>query len=76
MAIPEMNEEDEDMAGYGQGISTANEPKLDVSLQRQKEDIVGKLVGMNDNIRAFAGQVEDRLNNAYKAGNYSKKFGF
>ena len=31
---------------------------------------------MNDNIRAFAGQVEDRLNNAYKAGNYSKKFGF
>ena len=76
VAIPEMNEEDEDMAGYGQGISTANEPKLDVSLQRQKEDIVGKLVGMNDNIRAFAGQVEDRLNNAYKAGNYSKKFGF
>ena len=32
VAIPEMNEEDEDIAGYGQGISTANEPKLDVSL--------------------------------------------
>ena len=32
VAIPEMNEEDEDIAGYDQGISTANEPKLDVSL--------------------------------------------
>ena len=56
-----MNEEDEDIAGHDQGISTANEPKLDVSLQKQKDDIVNKLVGMNDNIRQFAGQVEDRL---------------
>ena len=31
---------------------------------------------MNDNIRAFAGQVEDRLQNVYKMGNYSKKFGY
>ena len=27
-------------------------------------------------MRSFAGQVEDRLNNAYKAGNYTKKLGF
>ena len=31
---------------------------------------------MNDNMRSFAGQVEDRLQNAYKAGNYTKKLGF
>ena len=59
VAILEENEDEDD--AMTQGISNANEPKLDVSLQRQKEDIVGKLVGMNDNIRAFAGQVEDRL---------------
>lgn len=27
-------------------------------------------------MRSFAGQVEDRLQNAYKAGNYTKKLGF
>ena len=31
---------------------------------------------MNQNIRSFATDVEERLKRAYKAGNYSKKFGF
>ena len=31
---------------------------------------------MNHNIRSFATDVEERLKRAYKAGNYSKKFGF
>lgn len=58
VAIPEENnEEDDDPAAssFTQGISIANEPRLDVSLQKQKEDIVDKLVGMNDNMRSFAG---------------------
>ena len=31
---------------------------------------------MNQNIRSFATDVEERLKRAYKAGNYTKKFGF
>ena len=31
---------------------------------------------MNANIRSFATDVEEKLQRAYKAGNYSKKFGF
>ena len=31
---------------------------------------------MNQNIRSFATDVEERLHRAYKAGNYNKKFGF
>ena len=59
VAIPEAQDEEDDDDDYSKtnGISTAAEPKLDVSLQKQKEDIVEKLVGMNDNMRSFAGQV-------------------
>lgn len=35
-----------------------------------------QLIGMNSNIRSFATDVEERLKRAYKAGNYSKKFGY
>ena len=31
---------------------------------------------MNSNMRAFSSNVEEKLNRAYKAGNYAKKFGF
>lgn len=31
---------------------------------------------MNTNIRRFASDVEDRLEKAYKAGSYNKKFGY
>ena len=31
---------------------------------------------MNSNIRAFGGNMEEKLNKAYKAGGYDKKFGF
>jgi len=31
---------------------------------------------MNTNMRAFSSEVEEKLNAAYKAGNYSKKFGY
>ena len=31
---------------------------------------------MNDNIRLYATNVEDRLKQAYKAGGYNKKFGY
>jgi hypothetical protein len=54
----------------------ANEKVMDVSLQAQKEDIVGKLIGMNSNIRQFSSDVEERLQRAMKAGNYTKKFGY
>ena len=54
----------------------ANEKQMDVSLQKQKEDIVDSLINMNTSMRQFSSDVEDRLNRAYKEGNYSKKFGF
>ena len=31
---------------------------------------------MNQNIRSFATDVEERLHRAYRAGNYNKKFGY
>ena len=74
IAIIEEDEEDED--ARQEGISMGNEKKMDVSLQKQKEDIIDKLVGMNTNMRQFSSNVEDRLNKAYKEGNYNKKFGF
>ena len=54
MAIVEedSDDSDKDAAGYQkQGISMANDKVLDVSLQKQKEDIVEKLQGMNTNMR-------------------------
>ena len=40
----ESDDSDKDIAGYSRGgISMANEKVLDVSLQKQKEDIVDKL---------------------------------
>lgn len=53
-----------------------NEHVLDVSLQKQKEDIVDKLVAMNSSMRTFSSNVEDRLQRAYRAGDYAKKFGY
>lgn len=47
-----------------------------MSLQKQKEDIVAKLSGMNSNMRAFSSNVEEKLQRAYKATNYAKKLGF
>ena len=35
-----------------------------------------KLINMNSNIRQFSSNVEERLQRAYRAGNYSKKFGY
>ena len=82
VAILEEDSDDDD-AGWSksakagaQGISMANEKVLDVSLQKQKEDIVDKLFGMNTNIRNFANDVECKLQQAYKVGDYDKKFGF
>lgn len=49
---------------------------LDVSLQKQKESIVDTLLNMNSNMRSFSTNVEDKLQRAYKEGNYAKKFGF
>ena len=70
------SEDDQDPATQG-GINTGGVDKLhEESLQKQKEDIVDQLVGMNQNIRSFATDVEERLHRAYKAGNYSKKFGY
>ena len=67
VAILEEDSDDDD-AGWSksakagaQGISMANEKVLDVSLQKQKEDIVDKLFGMNTNIRNFANDVECKL---------------
>ena len=31
---------------------------------------------MNENIRTFSEQIEQKLDKAYKSGNYSKKFGY
>ena len=80
VAILEEDEEDEEFKGdpYANvaGISMAKEKVLDVSLQKQQEEIVDKLIGMNDNIRLYATNVEDRLKQAYKAGGYNKKFGY
>lgn len=41
-----------------------NEANLDVSLQKQKDDIVDKLKNMNSNIRSFASNIEEKLNRA------------
>ena len=35
-----------------------------------------QLVGMNANIRHFSEKMEEKLEKAYKAGNYNKKFGY
>lgn len=75
VAILEDDDEDEDEE-RDKGISMANERVLDVSLQKQKEDIVGKLMSMNSNIRTFSSNVEERLQRAYRAGDYAKKFGY
>lgn len=57
-----MEDEDEyEEEERDKGISMANERVLDVSLQKQKEDIVGKLMSMNSNIRTFSNNVEERL---------------
>lgn len=74
VAIPEEDSDDSDEGGWSksvknaatQGISMANEKVLDVSLQKQKEDIVDRLVGMNSSIREFATGVEEKLQAAYK----------
>ena len=71
----EEDSDDED-AGKPEGIQMGNEKVMDVSLQKQKEDIVNKLVGMNTNIREFTSNVEERLTRAYKAGNMNKKYGY
>ena len=46
-----------------------NEKVVETSLQKQKDDIVDTLIGMNDNIRMFATNVEERLHQAYTVGN-------
>ena len=56
-------------------IHMGKERVLDVSLQKQKMDIVDQLVGMNKSIRDFSSNVEEKLSAAYRAGNYQKKFG-
>ena len=48
----------------------------DEPLEAQKASIVKQLVGMNANIRNFSENMEKRLEEAYKAGNYNKKFGY
>ena len=48
----------------------------DEPLESQKASIVKQLVGMNANIRKFSEGMEERLERAYKAGNYNKKFGY
>lgn len=75
VAILEDEDEDEE-DDKPQGIPMGNERHLDVSLQKQKEDIVGKLMNMNSNIRTFSSNVEERLQKAYRAGDYNKKFGY
>jgi len=75
VVIHEEDSED-DAAEKQDHIHLGAERALDVSLQRQKEDIVDKLIGMNSNMRAFSSSVEEKLQRAYKAGNYAKKFGF
>mmetsp|Transcript_28578 Transcript_28578/g.35367 ORF Transcript_28578/g.35367 Transcript_28578/m.35367 type:complete len:209 (+) Transcript_28578:1378-2004(+) len=75
VVIHEEDSED-DAAEKQDHIHLGAERALDVSLQRQKEDIVDKLIGMNSNMRAFSSNVEEKLQRAYKAGNYAKKFGF
>ena len=75
IVIHEEDSEDDD-PDKNEGIQMGNDKVMDVSLQKQKEDIVDKLVGMNSNIRNFTQNVEERLQRAYKAGNYTKKFGY
>ena len=48
----------------------------DEPLESQKASIVKQLIGMNANIRNFSEGMEEKLERAYKAGNYSKKFGY
>ena len=71
-----IHEEDSEEDEKPEGIAMGNERVLDVSLQKQKDDIVQKLVNMNSNMRAFSSNVEEKLRQAYKAGNYDKKFGY
>ena len=79
--IHEEDYEDEDYMGGGghprtEGLDMGNERHLDVSLQKQKEDIIDTLHGMNASMRHFSSVVEEKLQQAYKAGNYSRKFGY
>ena len=70
-------EDDSEEEGEAQeGINIGKDKLNEESLQKQKEDIVDNLIGMNSNIRSFATDIDERLQRAYKAGNYSKKFGF
>lgn len=75
VVIHEEDSEDDDPS-RANGINMGNERVLDVSLQKQKEDIVEKLQNMNTNMRLFSANVEDKLKKAYRAGNYDKKFGY
>lgn len=53
IVIHEEDSEDDDDPDKNEGIQMGNDKVMDVSLQKQKEDIVDKLVGMNSNIRNF-----------------------
>jgi len=75
VVIHEEDSEDDD-PDKAEGIHVGNERVLDVSLQKQQDDIVDKLLNMNSNMRNFSADVEDKLKKAYKAGNYDKKFGY
>ena len=58
------------------GGKKGQERMSDEPLETQKASIVKQLVGMNENIRNFSERMEEKLEKAYKAGNYNKKFGY
>ena len=60
VVIYEDDSEDED-ASKTEGINIGLNKLNEESLNKQKEDIVDQLIGMNSNIRSFATDVEERL---------------
>jgi hypothetical protein len=47
-----------------------------VPLQKQKADIVDQLLGMNNSMKDFSGEVESKLEHAYNAIGGAKKYGY
>ena len=79
VAIVEEDREDEGetaSASIHVGGARGQQRLSDEPLEKQKIGLVNQLIGMNQNIRQFSEDMEGRLEKAYKAGNYGKKFGY
>jgi len=60
-----INEAEEDLVQQS-GIKIGANDGLETPLENQKKDIVTTLMGMNDEMKKFSGDIEERMDKLYK----------